>query len=304
MSKTDTLSAMLAQYESNSKPQTKTNSVKEYDLKNYFTTFLPEKVSSAEKRIRIIPNADGSSPFVEIHGHKAQVDGDFKTFICLKHQKNEDCPFCEAHDALRASGKETDKELAKKYNARRMYVVKLIDRDKPEEGIKFWRFNHDYRKLGIHDKIFGILKAVNKDITHPETGRDLLVIISRDQNKRPVVQSIQHVDPTPLSENPEQAKAWLEDTRTWEDVYSIKPYDYLEIVVKGGTPVWDKEAKKFIDKVSVPENDTLEEEVTLGVPNVKSNIVTATPTATSNATPEVTTQVVNDAADEEDDLPF
>jgi hypothetical protein len=302
MSNANTLEAMLAQYESNSKPQTRNNNVKEYDLKNYFTTFLPEKQDSATKRIRILPTTDGSSPFVEIHGHKAQIDGDWKTFVCLKHEKGEDCPFCEAHDALRATGKETDKELAKKYNARRMYVVKVIDRDKPEEGIKFWRFNHDYRKQGILDKIFGVLKAVNKDITHPETGRDLLVIIGRDQNKRPVVQSIQHVDPSPLSEDAAQAKEWLADTRTWEDVYSVKPYEYLEIIVKGGTPVWDKDAKKFIDKVSVTEKegDNLEEEVSLGVPNVKPNVVAAT-TAT---VPTSDSDEAADDSDDDDDLPF
>ncbi len=299
MSNTNTLDAMLAQYESNSKPQTRNNNVKEYDLKNYFTTFLPEKVDSSTKRIRVLPTTDGSSPFVEIHGHKAQVDGDWKTFVCLKHEKGEECPFCEAHDALRATGKEADKELAKKYNARRMYVVKVIDRDKPEEGIKFWRFNHDYRKQGILDKIFGVLKAVNKDITHPETGRDLLVIISRDQSKRPVVQSIQHVDPTPLSEDAEQAKEWLADARTWEDVYSVKPYEYLEIIVKGGTPMWDKEAKQFIDKASVTEkeSDNLEEEVSLGVPNVKPNVTVATQVTETEPTPDA-------GGDEEDDLPF
>ena len=297
---TDTLSAMLAQYENNTKPKTGNNSVKEYDLKNYFTTYLPEKVNSATKRIRVLPTKDGSSPFVEIHGHKAQINGEWKTFVCLKHEKGEDCPFCEANDALRATNKESDKELAKKYNAKRMYVVKLIDRDKEEEGIKFWRFNHDYRNQGTLDKIFGVLKAVNKDITHPETGRDLQVMIGRNQNKVPIIQSITHVDPTPLSEDANLAAEWLADTRTWEDVYSIKPYEYLEIIVKGGEPAWDKEAKKFVDKSSIAakESDNLEQEVTLGVPNVKATVTTAT------STPVTQPAVAVDGPDDADDLPF
>lgn len=297
---TNTLDAMLAQYENNTKPRTSNNNVKEYDLKNYFSTVLKDKEDSATKRIRILPTADGSTPFREVHGHKAQVDGQYKTFICQKHEKGEDCPFCEAHDALRATGKESDKELAKKYNARRMYVVKVIDRDKPEEGVKFWRFNHDYRKQGILDKIFGVLKAVNKDITHPETGRDLLVIISRDQNKRPVVQSIQHVDPSPLSENAEEAKEWLADARTWEDVYSVKPYQYLEIIVKGGIPEWNKEAKQFVDKsANEKTGDDLDQELTLGVPNVKPTVIAATQTTEVL----VPTEDV-DSEEAEDDLPF
>lgn len=295
MSKNSTLEAMLKQYEQNSSSKSSNNTKKEYDLKNYFTTFLKDKENEATKRIRIIPTTDGTTPFKEIWGHKIQVEGEWKTFICPKHEKNEDCPFCEAHDALRATGDEAKKELAKKYNARRMYVVKVVDREKEEEGIKFWRFNHDYRKQGILDKIHGVLKAVQQNITDPKTGRDLMVFIARDQNKKPVVSTISHVDPSPLSSDADLEQEWLNDTRTWEDVYAVKPYDYLEIIVKGGVPVWDKEASKFVDKSSVSEeSDNLEEEVTLGVPNVRPNVVAAT-TAT------VTESSDND---EDDDLPF
>jgi hypothetical protein len=90
----------------------------------------------------------------------------------------------------------------------------------------------------------------------------------------------------------------LSDTRTWEDVYAVKSYDYLEILVKGGTPVWDKEENKFIDKDSKVDNhDELESELTMGVENVKSNIKTAE-TTTSNTTDS------SDEEEEEDDLPF
>ena len=297
MSNTNILAAMLKQYESNTTSYTKSENT--YDLKNYFTTFLKEKEKSATKRIRILPSKDGSSPFVELHGHKIQVEGEWKTFVCLKHEKGEDCPFCEAREALIATGKESDKELAKKYSAKKMYVVKVIDRDNEADGPKFWRFNHDYRKTGTLDKIYGVLQAVNKDITDAETGRDLLVMIARDQNNRPVVQSISHVDPTPLSEDAELAKEWLADDRTWHDVYSIKQYEYLEIVVKGGSPIWDKEAKKWIDKASLTtseENDNLDQELTLGVQNVKAGVTA------SNATPQVAPVVADEETD--DDLPF
>ena len=296
---TNTLAAMLKQYETNTNSYTN-ESAKVYDLKNYFTTFLTDKQKSATKRIRILPTNDGSSPFVEIHGHKMQVEGEWKTFICLKHEKNQDCPFCEAREQLLSNGGDANKELAKKYSAKKMYVVKLIDRDNEADGPKFWRFNHDYRKTGTLDKIFGILQAVNKDITDATTGRDLLVMIARDQNNRPIVQSISHVDPSPLSENADLAAEWLSDDRTWEDVYSIKPYGFLEIVVKGGVPTYDKEAKKWVDKasVTVPEEVAkLDEELSLGVSNVKANVKTTTSVVAQPATTEA-------EEEESDDLPF
>ena len=301
MSKTNTLDAMLKQYENSANSYAKKESSKVYDLKNYFTTHLSDKQKSTTKRIRILPTEDGSSPFVQIHGHKMQVDGEWKTFVCLKHEKDEDCPFCEAREALLATGKEQDKELAKKYSAKKMYVVKVIDRDNEADGIKFWRFNHDYRKQGILDKIYGVLQAVNKDITDPQTGRDLMVMIGRDQGNRPVVQSISHVDPSPLSEDAELSSEWLADTRTWEDVYAVKSYDFLEIIVKGGVPTWDKEAKKFVDKNSATpaeEVGSLDEELSVGVANVKENITPAT-----KAT-KTTPIVDSDDAEEDDDLPF
>lgn len=220
----------------------------------------------------------------------------------MKHQKGEACPFCEAREELLATGKESDKELAKKYNARKMYVVKVIDRENEEWGVKFWRFNHDYRKEGIFDKIHGLLTALktNKDITNVTTGRDLAISIQRNQNKIPVVTSIAAQDATPLSEDAEQAEKWLNDARTWEDVYSVRTYDYLEIIVKGGVPVWDKDEKKFVDKeaLKADSSSTQEEEITMGIDNVKANLQAATVVEPKATETSVTTE------DEEDDLPF
>lgn len=292
------LDAMLAQYEKNNAPKyVKSETAKVYDLKNYFNTYIKEGIKSATKQIRILPTGDGSTPFVEMHAHKVLVDGEWKTFPCLKHEKNETCPFCEARELLLSTGSESDKELAKKYNARKMYVVKVIDREHEEEGVKFWRFNHDYRKEGIYDKIYGVLAAIKKDVTDPETGRDLIISINRNQNNIPVVSAVSHMDPTVLSEDEAQKAEWLSDERTWEDVYSVRSYDYLEIIVKGGVPVWDKDEKCFVDKAALKNEDAnLESELTMGVENVKASVQAATTSTTQVTTPSV--------EEEEDDLPF
>ena len=293
---TNALAAMLAQYEKNNAPKYEKQEAKTYDLKNYFNTYIPENVKSGTKTIRILPTKNGS-PFVEMHGHKIMVDSEWKTFPCLKHEKGEACPFCEAREELLSTGKDSDKELAKKYNARLMYVVKVIDRDNEEDGVKFWRFNHDYTKNGVYDKLFAMITALKKDVTNPETGRDIVITISRNQNGVPVVSGIQALDPSPLSEDANKTNEWLADERTWEDVYSVRTYDYLAIIVKGYTPVWDKEEKCFVAKELINESETkstLESELTIGIENVKSNIQTQD---------VVETQTANTQEDE-DDLPF
>ena len=293
--KGNALDAMLKQYEANSASNSKTTTAKTYDLKNYFTTFIKEGVKTATKKIRILPTSDGSSPLVEMHGHKIEVEGEFKTFACLKAEKDTACPFCEARAALLATGKESDKELAKKYGSRKMYIVKVIDRNAEEEGVKFWRFNHDYRKEGIFDKLIGVRNAVG-DFTDAITGRDLNITINRNDKGTLTVSSIVQSDASKLSEDAELSKKWLSDSRSWEDVYSVRTYDYLEIIVKGGTPRWDKEAKKFVDKASLKSADTedLATELNKGVENVKSNVKAAT----------TATEPVTSTEEQTDDLPF
>jgi hypothetical protein len=292
MSTVNTLDAMIAQYEKNNAPRYEKTEAKVYDLKNYFNTFLPKGVNTATKQVRILPTSDGSTPFVEFHGHKVQVDGDWKTLPCLKHEKGEPCPFCEARDLLLATGKDSDKEFAKKYNARKMYVVKVIDRENEADGVKFWRFNHSYSKDGVYDKFMGILNAIKKDVTNADTGRDLLLTINRNANGVPIVSAIATLDPSPLTENEVEKAEWLADSRTWRDVYAERNYEYLAIIVNGGVPTWDKEAKCFVDGTAKTK-PTETENVNLGVENVKANIQTATETKS--------TAVIED---DNDDLPF
>lgn len=295
------LEAMLAQYEANNKPKyEKSETAKTYDLKNYFTTYDLEKdEQSKTKEIRILPNPKGGSPLVEFHGHTAIVDGQKKTFPCLQHEKGTACPFCEAREALLATGDAGDKELAKKYNSKKMYIAKVIDRHNEEEGVKFWRFNHDFRKEGVFDKIHGVVAGLkkNKNITSSTEGRDLTIMINRNQTGLPIISTIVAQDSDVLSANAELSAEWLADERTWEDVYSVRNYDYLAIIVRGYTPIWDKEAKCFVAKELINENEesSLDAELTMAVENVKANVTEAeTVTNPQSTTPEA----------EDDDLPF
>lgn len=293
---------MMAQYEANNAP--KYDGVKkEYSLTNYFNTMLKDGVKSATKQIRILPGKDGS-PFIEMHGHKAQIDGAFKTLPCLKHEKGEPCPMCETRELLMSTGSESDKELAKKLNARKMYVIKVIDRDNEQDGVKFWRFNHDYRQEGVYDKIFGVLNAIKKDITDADTGRDLVISINRNKSNIPIVSAIASIDPSPLSEDKTKQAEWLADERTWEDVYAIKNYEFMEIVVMGEVPVWNKDLSKFVAKSSLEgkaandanKENNKESETTMTLDSLKD--------ALKGGNKEIEVKEVETEEEEDDDLPF
>ena len=292
--------AILKQYEQDHAP--KSTGSKSYDLKNYFSTFLKEGVKTGSKTIRILPAADGGTPFKEIFIHSKQVNGKWKKFACLKGNFDKDCPFCEARQALLSSGKDGQKELAKQFGSRKMYVLRVIDRDHEEDGVKFWRFNHDYTSQGIYDKIISIMRQ-NGNITDPEVGRDLVIDIARDHKNNCVVSGVVHCDKSPTLENKEQLKNLIEDSRTWEDVYSVKDYEYLDLVVKGFEPAWDKVNKQWVDKASLAEAEVESadnSEITMGDEEPEP-VVKQTTKTTVKAKP-----VVADDDDDDDvsDLPF
>jgi hypothetical protein len=283
-----TFESVLAQYEKNKQVAGgNSNKVSQEDrMKKYFTTLLPKGSRSGEKRIRIIPTTDGSSPFKEVYYHELQVDGQWVKLYDPK-QEGKRSPLNEVHEGLMMTGVESDKVLARQYRARKFYIVKVIDRENEQDGVKFWRFKHNSKGEGILDKIFPLFK--NKgDITDTQKGRDLIITLGLTKagngKEYTAITSIIPEDITPLSNDNDTVDSWVNDELTWADVYSKKPEEYLEMIAKGEVPKWDSESKKYVSNLS--------EETTLMSPS------------TSKSELEVNTPDPQDDADIDDDLPF
>lgn len=311
-SKVSVLDSIMNQYEKN-----KTGGSSEYekvDLTKYFSDKLQQGQSSDERTIRILPNKDGGSPFQEAYWHEMQVDGKWTKMYCNNYNDDNRCPLCEVEEALRLSGSKEDKDLAKTYKPKKFYVVKVIDRDKENEGVKFYRFKHNYTNDGVLDKIVPIFKK-RGDITDPREGRDLTLTIGRDQNKNSKVTSIQAEDPSMLTEDKDKAKIWFNDTMTWKDVYRPKDMNYLEIVAKQQKPVWDKEQKKFVseDEFKNRESVTLDDEIRISKEELSKKKETKSTESKSKdkfklktyeAEEETTSETTNNSSDDGDDFPF
>jgi hypothetical protein len=245
-----TFEAVLAQYERNKNAASgNLNKVSnEERLKKYFVTILPPKAREGERRIRILPPKDDGSPFVEVYFHEIQVDGKWIKLFDPK-QEGKRSPLDDVYKGLNATGDESDKELAKTYRARKFYIVKVIDRDNEQDGVKFWRFKHNSKGDGVIDKIFPIYK--NKgDITDVTNGRDLIIslTLTKSGNGREytTINSIIPDDSSPLHTDQEKIKEWVSDDLVWSDVYSKKPEEYLDLVAKGEVPKWSSDAKKWV----------------------------------------------------------
>ena len=289
MATNNVLDAVLAQYES-SKQSGSSSTLKftqEERMKKYFAAILKDNEKQGQKMIRILPTTDGSSPFKEVWFHEINVDGKWQKFYDPGKNDNERSPLNEVYEELISTGRESDKQLATQYRSRKFYIVKVIDRDNEEDGVKFWRFKHNYKQEGILDKIIPIWKAKG-DVTDSDNGRDLILELTKAKTPKgafyTVIQTVMYDDPSPTHKDSKKASTWINDELTWEDVYSKKPIEYLEAIAKGDTPRWDTEKGGFVYS------------------NSETSEVSMGGTKPSKTNKEVSDPQSNDEVDEE--LPF
>jgi hypothetical protein len=286
---TNVLDAVLAQYEQSTQNSTNSGSKmsSEDRMKKYFAALLKDNEKQGQKRVRILPTTDGSSPFKEVWFHEISVDGKYQKFYDPGKNDNERSPLTEVYEELMSTGKEADKQLATQYRSRKFYIVKVIDRENEQDGVKFWRFKHNYKQEGILDKIIPIWKAKG-DVTDPDKGRDLILELTKAKTPKgtfyTVIQTVMYDDPSPISEDETQMSEWVGDELTWEDVYSKKAVEYLEAIARGETPRWDSEKGGYV----YSNNET--SEVSMGGTPVPKSIN------------EVADPQIEDETDE--DLPF
>lgn len=271
--------AVAEQYEKEHSTTTKTKKKTEFNEKNYLQARLKPGEKSKSLTIRLLPfSPEGGSPFKKVFIHTVKVNkelspGGWRTFVCPTHNKMGDkCPFCavsaEAKELRYNAPTEVEK---KKYGdiefmnrSKAAWIVRCIERGHEEDGVKFWLFNDSAKKDGVYDKILNIYferkKAAEKkgktsNIFDLNEGKDLIITLTKDDNGKTVTKIVDDEDKTPLTESYEQGTAWINDPKQWTEVYTVKPYEYMEIVVKGGVPVFDKNQNKYVDSAEKAEED-------------------------------------------------
>lgn len=275
--------AVKNQYEQEQKePQKKTK----FDTKNYLQARLAENETTKTLTIRLLPfSPEGGSPFKKVFMHTVKVNkgvspSGWKTFVCPTHNKKDGsvmgdkCPFCETSAKARElKSKSLDEPTKKKYGdieflnrVKEMWIVRCIERDHEEDGVKFWLFNSSKKKDGVYDKIMNLAtrraesaaKKGNKySIFDLNNGLDLDITLTKTSDGKTTVQVLDVGTPSPLSEDFELGEKWINDSKQWDEVYTVKPYEYMEVVAMGGIPVFNKEVNKYVDK---EELDAIKEE--------------------------------------------
>lgn len=303
----------------------------QFDEKNYLNTRLKPGEKEKKIKVRILPiSATNGDIFMSINIHSLKVDkqisqSGFKTFVCLndsnlKEHDGRGCPLCNKSKELFNEANNMDdsnpslkKEVIKSafsFQSKVAYIVRVIERGKENEGVKFWRFNHRTDHLGVYDKLMTLYnqrrdeaKQNGRDgysIFDLMNGRDIEIKLTYvDSTGKTTMDIIDSGFETPLSRDIEQANAWIQDTKTWRDIYALKNYDYLEIVAEGGVPTYDTAQNKWVEKVDNSTYDGKDNTSPLMSNQQESNM-----TASTSQPHEIPQPIFNSGASDGDDLPF
>ena len=168
----------------------------------------------------------------------------------LRGKKKDD--LTDAEKVIWERNREIFKE-ASQWDAKKFYITRGVDKGKPVDGIKFWRFKKNYKNQGTLDKLLHVLgqymEQYNSSFFDPEKGSDLAITMCDSQmpNGRTyrAISAIIAKPPSRLHGDEIIERQWLADTTTWRDVFkpkaapNVTPYEFLEMTAKGEDPYWD-----------------------------------------------------------------
>ena len=195
-------------------------------------------------------------------------------------------------------------ELSLSNIARESVIMRVIERGKENEGVKFWKVNVARRGDDAYNLIKNLAERLYKEgqengieenLYDSFKGRDIILTISGSDNEKDNKTSIsvtQALSQTPISRDEEVMRNWIYDEKTWSDVFAVKPYEYLSIVSKGEIPWFDRESGKWVSKEVVT---TKREE--------QNNAVEAEVSAQQKKAEAAVSEMFM-ASDDEEDLPF
>jgi hypothetical protein len=137
------------------------------------------------------------------------------------------------------------------------YIVRVIDRDDEDFGVKFWKFSEPAYKLidGLREDN----KADGIDIFDYENGKDLVITVENVKGNSKITSITAKNKQTPLASTKERINELVSDEKLWSDVYGIKPYEYLELLIQGKEPFFDKAQGIWVEKDAKIEDTTDEE---------------------------------------------
>jgi len=141
---------------------------------------------------------------------------------------------------------------ANKWDAKKFYIVRGIDKGLEKDGVKFWRFKHNFKNQGTLDKLLPILQEymdINQaDFADAKNGTDLSITMADSEFNGHVYKQISAISfrgKSPLHQDALISGQWLEDNINWREVFqpkkapNLSPYEWLQMAANEQNPYWD-----------------------------------------------------------------
>ena len=252
------------------------------------------KPSPGSNQIRIVPlKGSPDNPFIELYFH--YLGG--KTFLSPLSFDEPD-PIAEFGEKLLSAGglsKEEWVEIKKKFTPSRRTFVPVIDRKKPENGVRFWAFG----KTVYTDLLAVMADPEYGDITDLQSGRDIKVEFTpQEKSDTNFAKTSIRVSPkqTALSSDAEEMNKFLSEQPDLFSLYKKMSYQELEEVldkfVNGSTAPSRKPAPAVTNSSSTSSDEEWGLDAT----------VESAPAATPVSSKKVNKTDVKDVGDAFDDM--
>jgi hypothetical protein len=201
------------------------------------TMWRPEEGSETTVRLIAYPNNDGQ-PFKELmfYYNIGNNPG-----LLSPYQFGKPDPIQELITKLRDEGSKESYELAKKLYPKMRCYAPVIVRGEEEKGVRLWAFGKQVYQTLLNymlDEDYG-------DITDPSEGRDVRVTCTKQPGKMWTSTDVRpRGKDSPLSENNDKSKQWLDNIPDVNDLFELKSYEELERIINAWLDGDDEDSSK------------------------------------------------------------
>ena len=137
-----------------------------------------------------------------------------------------------------------------------------------ETGDAYYKLDHS---VGADGSVNGYIKIEKEEYDSlPDSERAIIPYNVFDLNNgKDFIITLQYIPSTekttltisdagkesPLSKDYNKAMSWVNDSKTWTDLYSLKPFEYLKLVSENKVPWFSKSKQEWVDKETVSSEE-------------------------------------------------
>jgi len=148
--------------------------------------------------------------------------------ILAPHQFGKPDPIQELINKLHDDGSPESRELAKKLYPKLRTYAAVVVRGEEEKGSRLWGFG----KMVYQSLLNILLDSDYGDVSDPMEGHDLSVTVTKQPGRQfATTEVMPRPKVTPLSDDADQIKQWIDDIPNIDDIYTLKSYDEIKSIV-------------------------------------------------------------------------